>query len=58
MTEAPDSAVLETAARPAAWTDRLTVERYDTRPELEGQRLVMDSNAFTLPLYYDLNTMP
>ena len=53
-----DGAVLESAARPAAWTDRLTVERYDTHPELEGQRLVMDSNAFTLPLYYDLDTMP
>ncbi len=53
-----DGAVLESAARPVASTHRLTVELYGTHPELEGQRLVMDSNAFVLPLYYDLDSMP
>ena len=53
-----DEAVLDGAARPVASTHRLTVERYDTHPELEGQRLIMDSNAFTLPLYYDVEGVP
>jgi hypothetical protein len=36
----------------AAFT--LTVERYDTHAELEGERLISDSKASSLPLYYDV----
>ena len=50
--------VLDTAPRAAGATLRLTVELYDTHPELEGERLVMDTKAFTLPLYYDVASLP
>lgn len=53
-----DGAVLDDAARPRGDARRMTLELYDTRPELEGQRLVMDTTSFTLPLYYDLATAP
>ena len=53
-----DSEILEAAARPTASTYRLTVELYDTHPELEGERLVMDTTAFALPLYYDVDSLP
>ncbi len=56
-----DRAVLDTAERSASTTLRLTLELYDTHQELEGERLVMDTmdtNAFTLPLYYDVLSLP
>ena len=53
-----DRTVLDTATRVAGTTLRMTLERYDTHPELEGERLVMDTNAFTLPLYYDVASLP
>ncbi len=53
-----DRQVLDTAPRPAGTTIRLALELYDTHPELEGERLVMDTNAFTLPLYYDVMSLP
>ena len=53
-----DREVLPEAERPAGTTHRLTVELYDNHPELEGERLVMDSTAFTLPLYYDVGRAP
>jgi hypothetical protein len=31
----------------------LTVERYDAHPELEGERLISESETSGLPLYYD-----
>ena len=31
-----------------------TVERYDAHPELEGERLITDLGASTLPLYYEI----
>ncbi len=36
----------------AAFT--LLVDRYDAHPELEGERLISDSEASSLPLYYDV----
>ena len=53
-----DRQVLDTAPRSAGTTMRLTLELYDAHPELEGERLVMDSNTFTLPLYYDVMSLP
>ena len=46
-----DSRVLPAAGRPgAAYT--LVVERYDAHPELEGERLISESEDSSLPLYY------
>ena len=53
-----DAEVLGTAQRSAGSTHRLTVELYDSHSELEGERLVMDTDAFTLPLYYDVDSLP
>jgi hypothetical protein len=35
---------------------RLTLEPYDAHPELEGERLVMDSDAPGLRLYYEVGS--
>lgn len=35
-------------------TVRLVLERYADSPAAKGQKLVMDSDEFDLPLYYDL----
>ena len=53
-----DREVLPDAERPTGSSSRSTVELYESHPELEGERLVMDSTAFTLPLYYDLDSAP
>ena len=53
-----DGRTLETAARPAGGTHRLTLEPYDAHPELEGERLVLDTTAFALPLFYDVESAP
>ena len=49
-----ESRVLSGAARELGEVYRMTLEPYDDRPELEGQRLVMDTDHFELPLFYDL----
>ena len=48
-----DSRVLDDARRFAGTAFRLTVERYDAHGELEGERLISDTES-TLPLYYDV----
>ncbi len=48
-----ESRVLSTARRTPGAAFRLTLEPYDAHPELEGERLVMDTDDATLPLYYD-----
>ena len=48
-----DSKVLPEARRSLpVRRSRLTVERYDAHPELEGERLLSDSEKSPLPLYY------
>jgi hypothetical protein len=49
-----DGQVLENAKREKGNTYRMVLERYDEHPELEGERLIMDSDEFKLPLYYEL----
>ena len=49
-----DATVLQEAIREKGKTYRMILERYDDHPELEGERLVMDSDEFKLPLYYEL----
>jgi hypothetical protein len=51
-----DGEVLATAAREAGSVHRMTLEAYDAHPELEGERLVMDSDEFELRLYYDIKS--
>jgi hypothetical protein len=48
-----DGRVLPEARRAAGAGATLTVERYDAHPELEGERLIADSQS-TQPLYYDV----
>jgi hypothetical protein len=49
-----DGKVLAEAARTAGATTRLTVERFDAHPELEGERLISDTGASDLPLYFEI----
>jgi len=49
-----DRRVLPTAARDKTKTYRLILEPFDEHPELEGERLIMDSDEFRLPLYYEV----
>ena len=51
-----DGQVLSTAERGKGSLHRLAVEAYAEHQELEGQRLVMDSDAFDLRLYYDVDS--
>ena len=48
-----DGRVLPEARRVAGMGLTLTVERYDAHPELEGERLLSESQS-KLPLYYDV----
>ncbi len=48
--------VLKDAIREKGKTYRMVLERYDDHPELEGERLIMDSDEFKLPLFYELRT--
>ena len=47
-----DGKVLEEARRFPGSAFRLTVERFDAHPELEGERVISDRSS-KLPLYYD-----
>jgi hypothetical protein len=49
-----DSKVLPDARKLSGAAFTLTVERYDAHPELEGERLLSNSEASRLPLYYDV----
>ena len=51
-----DRLVLDAAARPKGDRHRLVLEPYDDHPELEGQRLVMETEDFLLTLYYDMGS--
>jgi len=49
-----DGQVLRDAKREKGKTYRMSLERYDDHPELEGERLIMDSDEFKLPLFFEL----
>ncbi len=49
-----DSKVLPEARRTAGTAFTLAAERYDAHPELEGERLLSDSEKSPLPLYYEI----
>ena len=48
-----DGQLLDTAVREEGGLHRMTLGLYDEHHELEGERLVMDSDEFALRLYYD-----
>ena len=50
-----NSRELADARKIAGAASTLTVDKYDAHPELEGERLISDSAASTLPLYYDVS---
>jgi hypothetical protein len=50
-----DSKILPDAKRLTGAAFTLTVEPYDAHPELEGERLLSDSERSTLPLFYDIS---
>lgn len=47
-----DGAVLPEAARTPGRIYRLRLEKFNDHPELEGERLIMEGDAWELPLYY------
>lgn len=49
-----DGRALAQARKIAGAAFTLTVERYDAHAELEGERLISNSEASSLPLYYDI----
>ncbi len=49
-----DGKVIADARRSPGAAAKLTVERYDAHPELEGERLITDLGASSLPLYYEV----
>ena len=52
-----DARVLDEARqRTSGSVARLTLERYDAHPELEGERLIAGSGGPDLPLYYDVTS--
>ena len=54
-----DAVVLDEARqRTAGAVVRLTLERYDAHPELEGERLIVAPGAPDLPMYYDVTPKP
>jgi hypothetical protein len=50
-----DSKLLPEARKLAGAAFTLTVDRYNAHPELEGERLLSDSEKSPLPLYYDVS---
>lgn len=48
-----DGRVLKDAKREKGKSYKMILERYDDHPELEGERLIMDSDEFKLPLYLE-----
>lgn len=51
-----DQRVLAEARKTPGTVHRLTLERYDAHPELEGERVITDLGASDLPLYYDVGS--
>ena len=51
-----DSQVLPHARRQPGLQAVLTLERHDAHPELEGERVISDTDAPELPLYHDIES--
>jgi len=53
-----DAKVIPTAERLVGTTIQMSLEPYAAHQELEGERLVSDSDRFDLTLYYDTGSVP
>jgi hypothetical protein len=51
-----DARSLPAAARKVGAVYTMPLETYDAHPELEGERLIMDVEDLTLPLYFDVGS--
>jgi hypothetical protein len=51
-----DGKILNTAERAKGERYHLLLAPYEDRPELEGERLAMDSDEFMIPLFFDLQS--
>jgi hypothetical protein len=51
-----DGRVLPDARQVAGTSVRMTLERFDAHPELEGERLITDLAAAELPLFYEIKS--
>ena len=49
-----DARVLPNAGKDVGDLHRLTLERYEAHPELEGERLIQGGDVADLPLYYEI----
>ena len=49
-----DARVLPNAGKSVGDLHRLTLERYEAHPELEGERLIQAGDVADLPLYYEI----
>ena len=49
-----DARVLANAGKTVGDVHRLTLERYEAHPELEGERLIQGGDVANLPLYYEI----
>jgi hypothetical protein len=49
-----DARVLDESRRAVGELHRLTVERFEAHPELEGERLIQGSEVSNLPLFYEI----
>lgn len=53
-----DGLTLESAQRVPGQVCVSVLEPFDSRPELEGERLIMDTDQFSLPMYYEVEQLP
>jgi hypothetical protein len=50
-----DARIVDEGRRAMGQVHRLTLERFEAHPELEGERLIQGSEATKLPLYYEVS---
>jgi hypothetical protein len=53
-----DRRLLPTAQREVGRLYRMRLDPYEAHPELEAERLIMESDALNLPLFYDVDSHP
>jgi hypothetical protein len=50
-----EARILDESRRSMGQVHRLTLERFEAHPELEGERLIQGSGVTKLPLYYEIS---
>ena len=51
-----DALAIEGSERQINTIMRLSLEPYAAHPELEGERVIMDSDRYDLPIFYDVDS--